>query len=146
MQWILPLAAALLLSMSARAAETDPRLVIVSSFPEEVTEVYRNAFEAAHPGVTVEIRKKKTTAGIRYLEKPEIRGQVDLFWVSAPDAFEVLKEKKMLRRFTPTARDLPRRISGYPLHDPDGYYSGFAVSGYGIMLNTEYLTRHNLRR
>ncbi len=151
MQQPLLIAAALALSVAlptaARAEKAgQTRLVIVSSFPKAVTGVFQRAFEAAHPHVTVQVEKKKTTAGLRYLEKRENRGKVDLFWVSAPDAFEVLKEKKRLRRFVPSARDIPRRISGYPVNDPDGYYSGFAASGYGIMLNTDYLTRHRLTR
>ena len=39
---------------------------------------------------------------------------------------------------------MPPRIGSFPLHDPDGTYWGFAVSGYGLMWNTRYLALHKL--
>ena len=134
-------------SPSLLATETDPespareKLVIVSSFPKKMTAIFEAAFEEKNPGVDVEVIKKKTTAGLKYVEK---NSDVDLFWVSAPDAFEVLKKKNMLQKYRPKAGGIPRRISGYPVNDPDGYYSGFAAAGYGIMWNREYLQEHEL--
>jgi ABC-type Fe3+ transport system substrate-binding protein len=60
-------------------------------------------------------------------------------WASAPDAFEVLKGDGLLTRYTPKATGIPKNIGSYPINDPDGYYIGFAGSGYGIMWNTRYL-------
>jgi ABC-type Fe3+ transport system substrate-binding protein len=37
------------------------------------------------------------------------------------------------------AKGIPEKIGSYPINDPDGYYTGFAGSGYGIMWNTRYL-------
>ena len=34
---------------------------------------------------------------------------------------------------------MSEKIGSYPINDPDGYYIGFAGSGYGIMWNTRYL-------
>ena len=65
--------------------------------------------------------------------------QIDLFWVSAPDAFEVLKGKQLLQPYRPIAKGIPRRVSGYPVNDPDGFYTGFSVAGYGIMWNQDSL-------
>ncbi|HEB70095.1 MAG TPA: extracellular solute-binding protein [Desulfobulbus sp.] len=125
----------------ATATHSGQRLVIVTSFPEQMTGVFKTAFEQRNPGSMVEIISKKTSAGLKYLD--ENRNSVDLFWVSAPDAFEVLKKKGMLKRYRPQAEGIPRRLSGYPVNDPDGYYSGFAAAGYGVMWNRDYLqTRH----
>ena len=44
------------------------KLVIVSSFPSEMTSLFESAYEAKHPSVDIEIIKKKTTAGIAYVE------------------------------------------------------------------------------
>jgi hypothetical protein len=40
--------------------------------------------------------------------------QIDLFWASAPDAFEVLKNKKLLQKYQPKAQGIPkgRLLSG----------------------------------
>jgi len=135
--------AALCGQVLAETAEniSDKKLVIVSSFPEKMTAIYEAAFEEKYPGIDVEVAKKKTTAGLKYLQE---NNSVDLFWVSAPDAFEVLKKKNMLQKYRPKAKGIPRRISGYPVNDPDGFYSGFAAAGYGIMWNREYLQEHEL--
>ncbi len=140
---ILPFVALLVAVGVANAADTTAqRLVIVTSFPKQMSELYKSAFERANPGVEVEIVKKKTSAGLKYLQKDP--GAADLFWVSAPDAFEVLKKRGLLRRYRPEAEGIPRRLSGYPVNDPDGYYSGFAAAGYGIMWNRNYLRSHHL--
>ena len=133
-----------LFSVSTFAAEK--KLVIVASFPEDMNAVFEQAFEEYKPGIDVEIIKQKTTAGLKYLEEIKDNNHVDLFWVSAPDAFEVLKKKEMLQKYEPKAKGIPRRLSGYPVNDPDGFYSGFAAGGYGIMWNNEYLDKHNLPR
>src|SRR6185503_9358937 len=36
------------------------------------------------------------------------------------------------------------KVADFPVHDPDGFYYGFAISGYGLMWNTRYLQAHKL--
>ena len=117
---------------TAPAAQSDRNLVIISSFPAEMTSIFSEAFEKKNPGIRVELIKKKTSVGLKYINENKNDNSADLFWVSAPDAFEVLKEKNLLQQYQATAQDLPKRISGYPVNDPDGYYTGFAVAGYEI--------------
>ncbi len=126
-----------------KSADNKPianKLVIVSSFPSEMTQLFESAYETLHPSVDVVIIKKKTTAGINYIKN----NSADLFWISAPDAFEVLKKDQLLQQYRPTAKGIPRRISGYPVNDPDGFYTGFSAAGYGIMWNKPYLASHQL--
>ncbi|MEE9328104.1 MAG: extracellular solute-binding protein [Cocleimonas sp.] len=122
----------------------EKKLVIVSSFPAIIGSTFKQAFEKKHPKVEVIVTKKKTTAGIKLIESKKNNNNIDLFWVSAPDAFEVLKEKGLLQKYTPKTKGIPKKVNGYPVNDPEGYYVGFSSSGYGIMWNTEYLKKHNL--
>src|SRR3989337_3071923 len=39
---------------------------------------------------------------------------------------------------------IPAKIGNFPIHDPDGHYFGFAISGYGLMWNKNYLKAHKL--
>ena len=39
-------------------------VIVVTSFPKELFENYRKAFEAKHPGVTMVINAKQTNAGV----------------------------------------------------------------------------------
>jgi ABC-type Fe3+ transport system substrate-binding protein len=65
-------------------------------------------------------------------------------WASAPDAFEVLKARGLLMKYQPKAQGLPEKIGSYPLHDPSGFYFGFAASGYGVMWNERYARANRL--
>ena len=128
----------------AFSAEADKRLFIITSFPETLFKRVRLAFETAHPDIRVKILNKKTSAAISYVQD-QIARRPDVFWASAPDAFEVLKETGDLENFIFNAPGVPDAIGTYPINDPDGYYTGFAVSGYGMMWNTRYMARHSLR-
>src|SRR3972149_11426580 len=122
-------------------------VVIVTSFPKELFEGYKKAFEARHPGVTVVINSKQTNAGVTFLREARAHPAADIFWVSAPDAFLTLKSDGLLEKHA-----LPREIAGriasrigaFPISDPDGTYFGFAVSGYGLMWNKPYVQTHKL--
>jgi ABC-type Fe3+ transport system substrate-binding protein len=137
--------AAIALAFSATVALAQAptgRVTVVTSFSNDVTAPFKQAFEAAFPGVQLEVQNRNTNAGVRFVQETRANNQVDLFWASAPDAFEVLKRAGLLQKFTPTAPGIPAKIGPYNINDPDGTYFGFAASGYGIMWNERY-TRAN---
>ena len=127
----------------AAAEELESRLVIVTSFPETMFSRFRDAFQERHPEVKVKVLNKKTSAAISYIQQQPNRPG-DIFWASSPDAFEVLKETERLASHRPGTEGIPAAVGGYPVNDPEGFYSGFALSGYGMMWNTEYLGKYGL--
>ena len=133
-----------LLSALFQAQAMEDKLVIVTSYPPDTTVTIKKAFEAKHPGVKVEMLKKKTTAGIKYLQETAGNNTSDMFWASAPDAFEVLKGDGLLQKYQVKVTGIPEKVGAFPINDPDGYYKGFAASGYGIMWNTRYLKAKKL--
>lgn len=137
------LAAALSLPFGAAYA-LDGTLTIVTSYPPATTTTFQKAFEKKYPGVKVEMLKKKTTAGIKYLQETVANNKSDMFWASAPDAFEVLKGDSLLVKYDVKVKGIPEKVGSFPINDPDGYYKGFAASGYGIMWNTRYLKAKKL--
>ncbi len=138
-------AAALALAVAwTPALALEGKLVIVTSYPPDTTVTVKKAFEKRHPGVKVEMLKKKTTAGIEYLQETARNNTSDMFWASAPDAFEVLKEDGLLQKYQVKVTGIPEKIGAFPINDPEGYYKGFAASGYGIMWNTRYLKAKKL--
>lgn len=126
---------------TAQAAE---KVTVVTSFPDDMTSVIEKAFEAAHPEYDLEVLNKATSSGVKYIQETQGNNTTDLFWVSAPDAFEVLKSNDLLSTPTLNVEGIPDVIGTYPMNDPDGHYFGFAVSGYGIMWNERYLKAHDL--
>ncbi|MBW1768107.1 MAG: extracellular solute-binding protein [Deltaproteobacteria bacterium] len=121
------------------AAGMEDKIVVVTSYPKDLTGPFKKAFEAKYPGTTVEVLQKKTSAAVKYIQETAQGNTSDLVWASAPDAFEVLKGDNLLKKYTPKAKGIPAEIGSYPINDPDGYYVGFAGSGYGIMWNKRYL-------
>jgi ABC-type Fe3+ transport system substrate-binding protein len=139
----LALALSLLAAPLALSA-VEGTLTIVTSYPKDTTGTFKKAFEKKYPNVKVEMLKKKTTAGIKYLQETAGSNTADMFWASAPDAFEVLKGDDLLVKYQVKVKGIPEKVGSFPINDPDGYYKGFAASGYGIMWNTRYLKAKKL--
>ena len=103
------IAAALGLVFAATAAFAQGgKVTVVTSFSKDVTDPIKKAFEKAVPGTTLEVQNRNTNAGVKFLEETKGNNQVDLFWASAPDAFEVLKGKKLLDAYKPKATGIAR--------------------------------------
>jgi phosphoglycerate transport regulatory protein PgtC len=134
------LCALLALPMMA-AAQT---ISVVTSFPKELTAAYKRAYEARYPGEKVEILNKNTAAGIAYVREQPAGSRPEVFWASAPDAFEVLSSLKLLTRIGPGNPAIPSKIGNYPVNDPEGFYRGQALAGYGLMWNTRYMAANKL--
>lgn len=134
-------ATAALLMSSVAFANT---VTVVTSFPRDMTDPFKSAFEAAHPGTTLEVVSRNTNAAVSHLMETRKANAVDLMWASAPDAFEVLKAEELLAKVDVKSEGVPDTIGGYPLNDSDGTYFGFAASGYGIMYNTRYIKANDL--
>src|SRR5688572_18034621 len=137
------LAAAIGTAMLSSAALADT-INVVTSFPKELTEAYKRAYEKKHPNDKVEILNKGTSAGIAYVREQPAGSRPEIFWVSAPDAFEVLAGEKLLQKVDVTTTGIPAKVGSYPINDPEGFYRGQALAGYGLMWNTRYMSAHKL--
>lgn len=142
MKKLLAFSALALMGTSAIALAST--VTVVTSFPRDLTDPFKAAFEAAHPEYTLEVVNRNTNAAVSYLQETAGANTTDLFWASAPDAFEVLKAAGLLALVDIAAEGIPDEIGSYPINDPDGRYFGFAASGYGIMYNTRYIAANDL--
>ena len=115
-------------------------VTVVTSFPKELTQAYKAAFEKANPAIKVEILNKNTTAGIAYIKELPAGQRPDVMWASAPDAFEVLSGQNLLESSADLVnKAAPTKVGAYPINDPKGRYLGQALAGYGLMWNTRYM-------
>ena len=117
---------------------------VVTSFPKELTEAYKQAYEKKYPNDKVEILNKGTSAGIAYVREQAAGSRAEIFWASAPDAFEVLASEKLLAKVDVPTGNVPAKVGDYPINDPEGLYRGQALAGYGFMWNTRYMQAHKL--
>ena len=120
-------------------------VTVVTSFPKELTQAYKTAFEKAYPDIKLEILNKNTVQGMAYVRELPVGQRPDIFWASAPDAFEVLAGQKLLENVAALAnKSAPAKVGNYPINHPGGLYLGQALAGYGLMWNTRYLAANKL--
>lgn len=120
-------------------------VTVVTSFPKELTGIYKAAFEKANPSIKLEILNKSTTQGIAYVRELPVGQRPDIFWASAPDAFEVLVGQNLLANIADQAnKAVPAKVGNYPINNPQGLYLGQALAGYGLMWNTRYLAANKV--
>lgn len=137
-------AACLLAAWTMQAAQAGT-VTVVTSFPKELTQAYKAAFEKANPEIKIEILNKNTVQGIAYVRELPVGQRPDVFWASAPDAFEVLTGLKLLEPIGDLAnKAAPTKVGAYPINSPDNLYLGQALAGYGLMWNTRYMTANKL--
>lgn len=100
-------------------------VTVITSFPKELTGAYKAAFEKAHPDIKLEILNKNTVAGIAYVRESAAGKRPEVFWASAPDAFEVLAQGELLEKIDGIANaDVPASIGSFPVNDPKGLFLG----------------------
>lgn len=139
--WARAFTGATLMLSSVAFADT---VTVVTSFPKELTEAYKKAYEKKYPNDKVEILNKGTSQGIAYVREQAAGNRPEIFWASAPDAFEVLSGEKLLAKVDPGVAGIPDKVGSYPINDPEGFYRGQALAGYGLMWNTRYMQAHKL--
>jgi ABC-type Fe3+ transport system substrate-binding protein len=127
----------------AKDSDKTSQLNILTSFPPNFYQPFKQAFNQIYPNINVHIRNKKTTASINYLQR-KYNHNIDLFWASSPDAFEILQTSKRLQPLDSITFNFPPFLHSYPLKEAKQHYLGFALSGYGIMFNQTYLNKHQL--
>ena len=137
-------AACLLAAWGMQAAQAGT-VTVVTSFPKELTQAYKAAFEKANPEIKIEILNKNTVQGIAYVRELPVGQRPDVFWASAPDAFEVLTGLKLLEPIGDLAnKAAPSKVGAYPINTPDNLYLGQALAGYGLMWNTRYMAANKV--
>jgi ABC-type Fe3+ transport system substrate-binding protein len=55
-----------------------------------------------------------------------------------------MKGKGLLQKYQTKATGIPEKIGAFPINEPQGFYFGFAASGYGIMWNDRYVKANKL--
>lgn len=139
------LAVLAMLCLGAGTLQARDAVVIVTSFGKEVTSAYKLGFEARFPQFAVEFINVPTTSAVSLIRDRRAGARPDVFWSSAPDAFDVLANLNFLTKAGNLgAPQIPSRIGNFNVDDPNGLFKGQALSGYGIMWNTRYLKAKRL--
>lgn len=135
------LAASWVFADAARAA--DERVVVVTSFPEELTTRYEIEFEKAHPGIHVQFVWKQSRDALAELSKPD-QGGADVYWAPSLGNFPILRDRGAFRKISVDRAALPGRLGDQPLSDPAGLFEAYDVAGYGVVIDPAALRRRQL--
>jgi ABC-type Fe3+ transport system substrate-binding protein len=136
--WIVS-ACLLLLSPLASATE---KVVVLSSYPQEVITPFETAFETAYPQYRLEILWRQSRDTMNYLHQPH--SPVDVYWTPAQRNFAMLAREGALRKLDIDLSGLPKKIGGFQISDPDGYYVAHETAGYGMAYHPGELKRLGL--
>lgn len=79
------------ITITPATAEEPRDLLILTSYDSDVVTPMLAAFADQHPGITVRVLNRNTNAAVEEIESGNER-HFDLFWASAPEAFEVLAQ------------------------------------------------------
>ena len=117
-------------------AQADDRVVVLTSYPEALTVKFERAFEAANPGMRVELLWRQSRDGLAYLREGGYR-EVDVYWTPSPGNFVQLRDEGRLAKLELDDPDLPGMVGGVPLGDPDDHFAAFELAGFGIAYHRE---------
>lgn len=133
------LALLLVLLLGVALAQPSGVLRLYTSQPDADAAITKAAFEAAHPGVRVEIFRSGTEQVIaRFLLEAEAGApQADVLLVADAPTFELLKSRNLLEAY-PQAISASAIAAGYA--DPEGYYYGTKILATLIAYNTNMVT------
>lgn len=130
------------------------QLVAISPHNEDIKEEFEKAFSiqyALNEGKRVEIDWRSIGGGgskIReylvsvYDRSEEDTAGIDIVWGGGEDNFEKMAEEGILQKLEiseDVKANIPAQFGGLLMYDPDGYWCGAAVSGFGFLYNKERL-------
>ncbi len=132
------LALLLTLALGFALAQPSGTLRLYTSQPDADAATTKAAFEAAYPGVTVEVFRSGTEQVIaRFLLEAEAGApQADVLLVADAPTFELLKARGLLQPYAPA--EAAAIDAAYV--DPDGTYFGTKILATLVMFNTELVT------
>lgn len=118
-----------LLVVSSQAIAID-KVVVVTSYPQEVVTQFEAAFEQAYPQYRLEILWRQSRDAMRYLHQPH--EPVDVYWTPAQRNFATLAKEGAFSRLDIDLNGLPGKIGGFQISDPDGDYVATETAGFGM--------------
>lgn len=118
--------------VSRRAHAAGDALVVVTSFPEELTTRYEAEFEKAQPDLHVQFVWKQSRDALALLSQQD-QGGVDVYWAPSLGNFPILRDRGAFRPLAVDRAALPGRLGAQPICDPKGMFEAYDLAGYGIV-------------
>jgi ABC-type Fe3+ transport system substrate-binding protein len=127
-------------------------LVAISPHNNGIRDEFAKAFSlyyALEQGSTVEIEWRDVGGGsssiltyLRNVYGESDTAKIDIVWGGGDDNFRTMAAEGILqamKRPRGFDKQAPQAFGGLPMYDPDGYWAGAAISGFGILYNKTLL-------
>ncbi|HEY7166618.1 MAG TPA: ABC transporter substrate-binding protein [Candidatus Binatia bacterium] len=138
----------ILLIVDVTAVVAQDRLVLLSPHWKGIEQEFENGFKANYlqaTGRSVDLEWLDvggTSEALRFIRsefnsKPDGIG-IDVFFGGGLEPYLALKKENFLRSYTlpqELLKNIPQRLGGVPLYDPDYTWYGATLAGFGIMYN-----------
>jgi len=125
-------------------------LVIISSHSKGILDSFKAAFEK----YTNDVLKTPVTLRYSYYSSEDCyklakewagKPKADIWWGGGVTLFQTAAKENLLLKYK--CKDwgkIPTSLFGLPARDADGSWTGYAVSGFGLAINLDYLKKYNL--
>jgi len=139
-RWLGALLLSYVLACGAHAAQ---RVVVVTSYAQEVISRMEAEFSRANPDLALDVIWRMPRDAMPYLQG-DAGKPVDVYWSASGRNFADLAEQGAFAAQPDLAAALPATLAGFELSDPKARYLASEVALYGFVINPEYLARHGL--
>lgn len=136
------LAAGMLLMSLPTLAQQEARVVVMTSYPQEMISRYESAFETYYPGIDMVIEWRRSDDARQLLESGN--AAVDVYWAPSLDTFVALANENHFSTLPLPYHGVPRRIGDLQIDDAQQRFAAFEVAGFGFAYSKEYLDAHQL--
>ena len=138
--WIACVSSILLLTgLVATAAE---KVIVMTSYPQEMISQFETAFEAQFPQYRLEVLWKQSNDALTYLTRHP--GEVDVYWTPSRQNFAKLAQQGALQPLDSAWIKSPANLHGTLLNDPQGYYATTEIAGLGMVISPSAFTQATL--
>lgn len=109
------------------------KVIVMTSYPQEVVSPFEAAFEKQYPQYKLEILWRQSRDAMAYFK--DASQPVDVYWTPAQRNFAQLEKIQAFQPLHLTLDGLPASINGFPLRE--GNYIATEIAGYGLAINPQ---------
>jgi phosphoglycerate transport regulatory protein PgtC len=131
------------LMLSSLFATAADKVVVLTSYPQEVISHFEASFEKAYPAYTLDVIWKQSNDALAFIKNN--RQQVDVYWTPSRNNFVELGNEGYFLKLDEKVVPPGGVINGLQLNDPNGYYAATEIAGLGMVLNAAKLEKLTLK-
>ncbi|MFJ5444731.1 ABC transporter substrate-binding protein [Methylobacillus methanolivorans] len=129
----------LMVASQASGADTT-KVIVMTSYPQEVVSQFEAAFEKQYPQYRLEVLWRQSRDAMAYFK--DASHPVDVYWTPAQRNFSQLEKMQAFQPLKLNLDGLPASINGFSLRE--GNYIATETAGYGIVTNPQGLAAARL--